>query len=293
MKKKKNLFVSIKKFDTLQPNTLYPTHRMLCRTVIKKDWIFMTLWSLDRDFEKYDKVLIALHWCPSHPFDHIPYHFEKFFEKWYIVLFPNYYGTRWSDGICDFDNCTDTIVDLISLIKNKPVINEYNNTTINLQNKEILLVWASFGWYIALTAWGQSEYIKNIIACSPITDIDNHNSHNDEANLVELAHTIQTTYSNLRRCSKTWLSNLASWKLKYKKHMIQQKLLNKNVLILHWDNDPQIKSCKSEQFIQEMQNIWQWYYEYVNIPQWWHILLHNLYEEWIYKHVENFLEKIV
>ncbi len=262
----------------------------MLRTVLKVKWIFFTLWSKDRDFEKYKKIIIAVHWCPSHPFDHIPYHFEWFIEHGYILLFPNYYGTWGSDGQCDFDNCIDTITDLVDEITNTEIINTYDNTVIDLKNKEITIFGASFWWHVALCAGVLHPSIKNIIAFSPIIDWENHNKNNDEADLWDLKKRLEDSYSNLRRYTKTWLDNLAQWKMKYSAINLLEKFENKNILLVHWKKDPQVNREKSKNFMDQLQQSYQdkkYFFHWIEDK--WHLLLHHCFDDVVKQYVMDFL----
>lgn len=265
---------------------------MSVRTVLKVNWIFFTLWSKDRNFAQYKNLIIALHWCPSHPFDHVPYNLDWFIDNDYIILFPNYYGTWGSDGQCDFDNCIDTINDLIDIIIYGTIKSNYDNQEIILKNMNIILFWASFGWHIALCTWALHPHIKNIIAFSPIVNRDTHNKEWDEADMWSLVNILQWTYHNLRRCTLQWLENLSHWKLKYSAENLLKYFDNKNILIIHWKNDPQVNWLKSEAFIKKLTDTFDnKNYEFQAIENKWHLLLHNCFESYLQEYVIKFLTK--
>ena len=265
---------------------------MPCRTLVKQHGIFLTLWSKERNFDVYDKVIFALHGCPSHPYDHLPYNFDWFFENGYIVIFPNYYGTRWSDGICTFDNCTDTIVDLLDMCHTWPLINTYDNTQINLQGKQYILFGASFGWYVVLSAWATSKHTQTVIACSPVTDRETHNNDWNEADMHQLVSMIKTQYSNLRRSDQSWQDILQHKKFSFSKKQLVDGLSQKNVLILHGKDDPQVQREKSRDFIDTLRKTWWRKHQFVPIAWWWHTLLHHFSHPEIQPHIVDFLRSL-
>lgn len=228
------------------------------------------------------------HWCPSHPYDQIPANNKKLLDKWYILVYPNYLWTWWSDWICNFDNSIESILITIDFIKKWNFIDERSWKQIECKANKIILIWASFWWSVVLCAWAKSKHIDKIISCSPVIDWKKHNLNNDESSLKEISNYLSKVYNNLWRCKASDLERFSNWEINVNPIEYIKDLNNKNILIIHDKKDPQILLEKIISFFNKLENINNNKILYIQNKKN-HILLHHLNQKNIFDKINNFI----
>lgn len=226
------------------------------------------------------------HWCPSHPYDHIPWDNKKFLDLWYVLVYPNYLWTWGSDSICTFDNSVDSIITTIIFIHKWNSLDERSWKKIDWKAKQIILVGASFWWSVVLCAGSQSQYIDKIISVSPVIDFSKHNSNNNESSLYETSIFLSKVYNNLWRCKEEDLERFSKWEINIKPLENINDLKKKKILIIHDKKDPQILYEKTVSFFNKL---WGRDKELYLQNKKRHILLHHLNERCLFNKINDFI----
>lgn len=260
------------------------------RVTIKIEWIFINFWFNKEDISLCRWFLVMCHGCPSHPYDHAPFGNKRLLQDWYCLVFPNYIGTWWSDGICTFENCIDTIMSVIDFLKTWSLFdNRSGMKYIRKSTLPICLIWASFWGSIALCAGALSNHITKIVACSPIIDWSTHNMDGGEAPLWDIIDYIYNTYNNLWRIDRAFGAAFIKWQLKYISPMEYIDLLSgKDILLIHDLFDPQVKYGRSKDFIESFAAS-PYLKKIYTLSTNRHILLHHLDEQGIYEEAGGFI----
>lgn len=251
------------------------------RNIYKSNGVLMTFWSKSKKFDT-TKFCIMCHGCPSHPFDHSPVWNQKLLEDWYVLVFPNYLWTWWSDWECTFDNSIHTIEIVIDFLLWGYGFNDRNSKVNTWSVSEINLIWASYWASVVLCVWANNDSINKIIACSPVPDWKLQNW------LQETANFLNKSYNNLWRVTSHDLTRFVNWKINLNpsEHIIE--LSKKNILIIHDLYDPQIPFTGVEIFYKSINNNNSKLFTQNNAR---HILLHHLDEDEIYQTIITFLSK--
>lgn len=260
------------------------------RTSFKASWVLMHFWSPSKSWnETKNSFLIMCHGCPSHPYDHVPIGNQKLLKAWYILVYPNYLGTWWSDGECTFDNAVESIQRVINFINEGCAINERTGKQTTWSKKEIGIIWASFWWSVALCVGAISPDITKIISCSPVISWQDHWKDINESSLQETAIFLEKVYNQLWRCSESSLNKFSCGNLNINPISYVSLLRKKQILILHDKNDPQIAWKKIYDFSLLLDNHSKNILYTQNKCR--HLLLHHLDERGLSKKVQDFLSK--
>jgi pimeloyl-ACP methyl ester carboxylesterase len=116
------------------------------------------------------KAVILAHGLPSSPPKPLDHEFSGLLRSGFMIAIPQYIGTFDSYGRSNIENCVDTILDTISLIKRGRATELFGMRRIGWRATEIVLIGGSFGGSVVLVAGAKSRYASKIIAIAPPTD---------------------------------------------------------------------------------------------------------------------------
>lgn len=252
------------------------------RQIFKYKWILITFWSKEKSLKNIEKIFIMCYWNPSHPFDHNPQNLYNFFKKNFLLVFFDYKWTFWSDWICTFDNAVESVFEVIEFIKKWEAVNIRNNQEVIWENKEKILVWASYWWSVCLCVWAKSDDIEKIISLSPVISWKDF----DKKNLENTYNFLQNVYNNFWRCDQKSLENFKNWKINLNPVDFLEDFENKEILLIQDKNDYQIDSLSVENFYKKLNSKRKKIY-FENKKR--HILLHNLSEKDIFENILAFI----
>lgn len=124
------------------------------------------------------KLVIRLWWAPSLPSDKQK-EAAVLSKKGFDIVVPDYYGYGRSSGYFNVKNCIQTAYDTLQTFRQQiPVVSVYSPEELLLPYyDEIVIVWASYGWWIAAAMPKFDEQLKEIVLLYPALDRMNRNEH--------------------------------------------------------------------------------------------------------------------
>ena len=220
--------------------------------------IVATVWSKNKfNKDKKYRFMIFCYGLPSHPYQHNPAKVEKFLEKNFILVYPNYIGTWASYGTMSWENCVDTILQTIKFLKGGSGKETYNNSKTSWKVKDITLVGGSFGGTIALIAGAKSKDVKKIISIAAPTDFKSHNKmkNKSEESLENLYFCIMRGWQNLWRIPNRheW-DRLVEGKADINPVDYINSMKDKDVFLIHGENDRTVSQYRSIELYNQLKH---------------------------------------
>jgi hypothetical protein len=224
--------------------------------------------------EGNNKLAIYLWWAPS-----LPSAMDK--ESWFLVnsgfdlVRPDYYGYARSDWFFSPKNCIQTIYNTIQIFNDRlPVFSIYlAQEIIPSQYNEIILIGASYGWWIASIMPKFDIKIKEIVLMYPALDRLDRNEHvHKESTDEDFLREYSLWYKHLYRFTEwtdPYEAMLDIGEFDSKKDC--SHLSDTKVFVWHGSADDVIWCGRSKQFVEqltEMNSNGKYYYaEYYGL---WH-----------------------
>ncbi len=115
-----------------------------------------------------NKLAIWLWWAPSLP-SLLDKEANILTKKWFDLIRPEYYGHARSDGFFSPKNCIQTAYDTIQTFRQQiPMISIYEDEEIIAPYyDEIVIIWHSYGWWIAAAMPKFEEFITEVVLLAP------------------------------------------------------------------------------------------------------------------------------
>lgn len=261
--------------------------------LIKFENVLMKIWYNPHSFsnKKPTKFLIICHGCPSHPYDENPVTNQRFMQDGFVLVYPEYIGTWGSDGQCNLENAVDTVLKTIKLLRTGVAKDIKSNHLIKWNAKEIILIGGSFGGSVVLVAGAKSNYIKKIIAVSPVTDWRTHNKLDfEEEDLTRMWIIIKEGLNNYWRVKKEDYMKLVNGKLDLNPVDYVDILKEKDTFLIHGVYDKNVNYMRSKSLHKKLKSGSGNHKIYIS-KQKGHVVPRYLSQRQYYEKVIDFLSK--
>lgn len=225
-------------------------------SVFRHGDVVTNVWSksgLSKD--KKHRFMIFCYGLPSHPYQHNPAKVEKFLEKNFVLVYPNYIGTWASYGTMSWEKCVDTILQTIEFLKGGTARETYDNSKITWNVKDITLVGGSFGGAVSLVAGAKSKDVRKIISVAAPTDFRNHNriKGQPEESLEKLYLCVMRGWKNLWRIpnEQEW-ERLVEGRADINPVDYINSMKDKDILLIHGENDKTVSPHRSNELYNQL-----------------------------------------
>jgi hypothetical protein len=171
----------------------------------------------------------------------------KLVSMWYSVIAPRYKWT-WESYWNFLDHSpSEDINTIIEYIKDNTLTDAYSWKEYDFSTMKYVLLWSSFGWWVALHALSNNQDISHVVLLSPLLNISNHNKQNQEQDLSELWIFIQNAFWSAYRFSLNDRVKFCNWKLFDNDHTMIFKH-NDQISIIYDKSDQDISYTSIEKF---------------------------------------------
>lgn len=196
-------------------------------------------------------------------------------QWWYDFVRPDYYGYARSDGFFSPKNCIQTGYDTIQTFRQKiPVFSIYRAEELDIPYyDEIVVVWASYGGWVAGILPKIDPELKEIVLLYPLFGYDDmgqlgYQEETDEEFLRQLA----LAYKNIYRFEEgrdAYESTLDIWS--YNTLSDPSHLMDTSVFLAHGTADQVIWVGRTQQFFKQLLAMNPWGdYSYAEYCGLWH-----------------------
>ena len=199
------------------------------------------------------RFLVFCYGLPGKPLDENSETVKKFLKNDFVVVCPEYIGTFSSYGKFYIENTIETVLKTIKFIRKGEARELWSMQRCHWKTKDITLIGGSFGGSVALVAGAKSRGVKNIIAISSPIDWREHSKSKKEENLEELYSIIKRGWENIWRIAskKNW-QKFVSGKLDMNPVDYIKELRNKNIMLIHSQNDKVVSVQRSITLFQQL-----------------------------------------
>lgn len=209
-------------------------------------------WDDKLNFTKPVKFILSFHGLPSHPYQLNPAPLHAYLEEGFVMVYPEYIGTWGSYGKNTLQSCVETALSIIQFVSKGKAMNILDKIKLSWKAQDIILLGGSFGGSVVLVAGAKSNLVKNVIAVAQPTDYRSHNKKYKEENLNETWRILTDGFKNLWRLDKKFFDKLLSGELDVNPVDYVDKLKNKNILLIHGDNDSSVSVERSIELFNQL-----------------------------------------
>ena len=198
-------------------------------------------------------------------------------KSWFDLISPDYYGYGRSDGFFSPKNCIQTAYDTLQTFRQQiPVISVYSPDELFLPcYDEIIILWASYGGWIATAMPKYDELIKEIVLLYPWFASEDTNTlwypeEDDEMFLRQFLLGYKSLY-RFEDIVSPFDGLISLWALNPRDDLSYLK--DTKIFVWHGTADDVIRSGRSRQFVdnlRELNHDGQYHYaEYYGLDHGW------------------------
>lgn len=201
------------------------------------------------------KGVIVFSGLPNEPKN--VYYGENLAAEGYYVLQPRYIGNWESYGQFSIKNCLKTITESEKFLLKGEAIECFNNKKIKWKIDETFIIGTSFAPSLILSLLKKLK-TRNIICIAPLIDLENHNKNPKlpEENLYHLYDFLKRGFENaFRGFSRNDWEEFLHGKSSANPMKFYKDAKDKNILLIHGDNDQTIHYSKTENYFNKIRTI--------------------------------------
>lgn len=202
------------------------------------------------------KLIIRCSGMPGLPDDNDPA-FSLLQKSWYDVVKPDYYGYARSGGLFTPSWCVQTVLDTAETFRQGRIFDVWGNQELTVSYDEIVLVWSSFGGWVACMAPKFDATIKEVVLCYPWFPNQNFGQiWYAEETIEEYQRQCRDWYTGvIRRWDESAWEQLYSWVGEFSILSECKHLKNVSLFLWHGTADECIHYSRTRDFCEQLKTL--------------------------------------